>query len=298
MHAPPFEVFFVPAHGGQRLYIHHAPAGSPRGLVLHLPAFAEEMNKSRRMVAQTSRALAAVGFAVLQVDLFGCGDSAGDLGDASWADWTEDIGSAAAWLRTRHNSDAPVPLWLWAHRAGALLAGDALTQLAGPANLLLWQPLLQGRSVVQQMLRLKAAAHWQQGDGKAVIDRARADLAAGAAVEVAGYLLTPALVNAFEQAALKPSGIAGDGRQLVWLETSGDGGEISPAAQAQLPRWQQAGWRTDARAVAGPGFWQTVEIEDAPALVAATVQAMERAAVDAGDAQPAPVAAAGAGALS
>ena len=157
MHAPPFEVFFVPAHGGQRLYIHHAPAGSPRGLVLHLPAFAEEMNKSRRMVAQTSRALAAVGFAVLQVDLFGCGDSAGDLGDASWADWTEDIGSAAAWLRTRHNSDAPVPLWLWAHRAGALLAGDALTQLAGPANLLLWQPLLQGRSVVQQMLQIGRA---------------------------------------------------------------------------------------------------------------------------------------------
>lgn len=298
MHAPPFEAFFVPARDGQRLGIHHAPAGAPNGLVLHVPAFAEEMNKSRRMVAQAARALAAAGFAVLQVDLLGCGDSGGDLGDASWADWTDDLCTAAAWLRDRHATDAPIPLWLWAHRAGALLAGDVLSKLPEPANLLLWQPVLQGRSVVQQLLRLKAAASWQQGDGKAVIDRARADLAAGAAVEVAGYLLTPALVNAFEQAALKPAGTDGGGRQLVWLEVSGDGGELSPAAQAQLPRWQQAGWRTDARAVAGPGFWQTVEIEDAPALVSATVDAMQRAAADAGHALPAPVAAAGAGALS
>ena len=80
----PFEAFFLAAdngRAGQRLCIHHPPRrGEPaRGAVLHLHAFAEEMNKSRRMVALQARALAEAGFAVLQIDLHGCGDSGGDF---------------------------------------------------------------------------------------------------------------------------------------------------------------------------------------------------------------------------
>jgi len=45
------------------------------------------MNKSRRMVALQARALAGRGFAVLQMDALGCGDSAGDMQDATWADF-------------------------------------------------------------------------------------------------------------------------------------------------------------------------------------------------------------------
>jgi len=37
------------------------------------------MNKSRRMAALQARVFAAMGFGVLQIDLFGCGDSRANL---------------------------------------------------------------------------------------------------------------------------------------------------------------------------------------------------------------------------
>src|SRR5262245_3855900 len=93
------EVFFQPAVGrtGQRLYLHHRPRpeAAPRGTVLHVHPFAEEMNKSRRMAALHARALAGAGFEVLQVDLAGCGDSSGEFGDATWDDWVADVVDAA-----------------------------------------------------------------------------------------------------------------------------------------------------------------------------------------------------------
>lgn len=286
--APALEAFFLPAHSGQRLCLLHRPVGALRGAVVHVHAFAEEMNKSRRMVAAGARALAAAGYTVLQIDLLGCGDASGELHEARWTDWLDDIDRAVAWLRARDAAHAAAPLWLWGHRAGALLAAEALARCETPAHLLLWQPVLQGRSVVQQMLRLKAAAAWQSGDGKGVIDQARADLAAGGAVDIAGYVLTPGLVQSFEQAVLKPpaSPAVGDaGRRLVWLEVSGSEAALSPAAQAQQARWQAAGWQVHMQAVTGPAFWQTVEIEDAPVLVQATVAALQRSAP--GPAQPA-----------
>ena len=153
-----------------------------------------------------------------------------------------------------------------------LLAGEAAAALAEPCHLLFWNPVLQGKAVAQQFLRLKAAAEWASGDGKAATAWVKAELAAGRQVEIAGYALDPALMQSLEAAALKPG--AGSGRHLVWLEASGSSGDatLSPAAQAQLPRWQAAGYQVRAQAVAGPAFWQTVEIEDAPALIDATVE--------------------------
>lgn len=266
----PFETFFAnPPAGGQRLCILNPPVGPVRGAVLHAHAFGEEMNKSRRMCALGARALARAGFAVLQVDLLGCGDSSGDFGDATWEAWIEDLGFAARWLQQRYEA---APLWLWGHRTGAMLAGALLPRFPA-AHMVLWNPVLQGKSVTQQMLRLQAAANWAAGDGgRAAATAAKADLAAGRAVEIAGYTLTPAMNAALDAAALTPAA-GGHGRRLVWLEMAGRDGEptLSPSAQGQLPRWRSEGWCLQAEAVEGPLFWQTVEIEDAPALIDASV---------------------------
>ena len=123
-----------PGPCGRRFALHHRPAGPPRGLVVYVHPFAEEMNKSRRMAALQSRALAEAGFAVLQVDLMGCGDSDGELLDASWAQWVGDVVFACGWLRQQypHSGTDTVPLWLWGLRAGALLAADAARQWPEP----------------------------------------------------------------------------------------------------------------------------------------------------------------------
>ncbi len=57
------------------------------------------MNKSRRMAALQARAFAAMGFGVLQIDLFGCGDSSGDFSDARWDIWKQDLAIARAVAR-------------------------------------------------------------------------------------------------------------------------------------------------------------------------------------------------------
>jgi exosortase A-associated hydrolase 2 len=258
------------AAGGRRFAIHHAPRGPARAAVVHLHAFAEEMNKSRRMVALASRALAEAGCAVLQVDLAGCGDSSGEFSEATWDGWCTDALDAARWLTERHAA----PLWLWGHRAGCLLAAQAARRMAAPCHLLFWQPSVNGKAVLQQFLRLKAAAQMQSGSGSGAVQALKQALAEGQAVEIAGYELGAAVANGLEQASLEPPPGRDDAR-LAWLEvTQRDPAALLPASVPALAKWRAAGWEASDQVLAGPSFWQTVEVEEAPALVDATVAAV------------------------
>jgi len=297
-----------------RFAILHRPAGAPRSLVVYAHPLGEEMNKSRRMVAMQARALAAAGHAVLLPDLLGCGDSPGDFGDASWDGWVDEISTAARWLRdaaagwTADAGATPTPpstpstpatpatpavpaappLVLWGLRAGALLAVAAAARLGTVRQLLLWQPPPSGRTLLQQFLRLQAAAQLLGRDGDAAgADALRTRLAAGDTVEVAGYRLAPALAQGLEQARLTPvTGV----QRLHWMELSlREPAALSPAAGPVIAAWQQAGCEVLPQVVAGPPFWQTTEIEDAPALIAATLAALDRPWAHAG-AHPAPAA--------
>ena len=201
----PFEAFFLHAGSGERFCIFHPANGAPLGSILYVHPFAEEMNKSRRMAAQQARAFRARGYSVLQIDLQGCGDSGGDFGEARWELWHDDLALAAAWLAT--HADGPVHLW--GLRLGALLAADHLRQAPHSfAGLLLWQPVISGTQFMTQFLRFRLGAEMLSGAaaGKGT-EQLRAQLAAGAALEIAGYELAPPLASAIERldlAALAP----------------------------------------------------------------------------------------------
>ncbi len=265
---PPADVFFLPAAGGeQRLCLFHAPTGAPRSKVLYLHPFAEEMNKSRRMAALACRALAEAGHAVLQIDLRGCGDSSADFGDAAWSDWQADVRLGLQELDARVSGD--VPLWLWSLRAGALLAAS---DWGRPLNQLFWQPMSSGKLALQQFLRLKLAAEMAGGASKGLMEQLKAELAAGRPVEIAGYALSAALASGLEAAKLAPMGQAG---RVEWLELSTrEDATLTPVSGQAIKSWQDAGWAVQPRLVQGPSFWATTEIELAPALIAATVEAL------------------------
>jgi exosortase A-associated hydrolase 2 len=280
------EAFFLPideGRNGERFCLFHSAQGDVvRGSVLYIHPFAEEMNKSRRMVALQARALALAGFDVLQIDLLGCGDSSGDSGDANWQDWLNDVRQGCHWLQSRGRSppsgtapgDSP-PLWLWGLRAGCLLAVEAANQLNDPCNLLFWQPASAGKQILQQFLRLKVAGDMLGGQAKGVMEGIRQQLDGGASVEIAGYMLSSGLASGMEQAALSPPAGQNMVRQLEWLEVSArEGAELSPVSSKIFALWQQAGVDARNHIVSGPSFWQTTEIEDAPALIAATTAAL------------------------
>jgi exosortase A-associated hydrolase 2 len=179
------------------------------------------------------------------------------------------VHAACDWLTGQHPG---VPLWLWGQRSGALLASAAAAARPQPTHLLLWQPVLAGRTLVQQLQRLSAAAHL--GDptaSKLALAALREAVAEGRSVEVAGYTIRADLMTALEAATLT---MPAQGR-VVWLELSSRAGaELSPAARKTVDAWQQAGLSVQAAVVEGPAFWQAVEIEQAPQLIDATVPAV------------------------
>jgi len=223
------------------------------------------------MAATQSREFSLAGYAVLQIDLLGCGDSSDDFGDATWDGWLQDVAQGAQWLL--NNVDAP--LWLWGVRAGCLLASDVARNLAEPCNFLFWAATPSGKAVWQQFARLKAAGEMLSGNAKGVAEVLRQQLAEGLSVEVAGYRISPALAGGMERAVLDPPTSLVPDARLVWLDISTRvDPTLSPAAQRSIERWEQAGFQVHGRCVQGPSFWQTTEIEDAPALLRATMSSI------------------------
>ena len=63
--------------------------------------------------------------------------------------------------------------------------------------------------------------------------------------------------------------------RVEWFELSTrEDATLSPVAQKAVDTWRQRRFAVRSHIVNGPAFWQTTEIEDAPALVAATVAAI------------------------
>lgn len=265
---PLSQVFHLPVGNGQRLCVYH-PAKQPsaRASILYLHPFAEEMNKSRRMVSLQSKALASKGYSVLQIDLQGCGDSSGCFGDATSQSWFQDISAAWDWLQA--NSHEPVILW--GLRLGASLALDfSRYQKRWPIGFLLWQPVLNGESYMTQFLRIRVASEMLDGVKSGGTKALRESLERGAREEVAGYLLNPDLVRYIN--SLQFSKITLDNVPVYWLEVIPEGGDsLNPAISRTADSWRQANVYLTLDIVAGPAFWSTQEITICPALIERTI---------------------------
>lgn len=263
------EPCFLELSGQRFCMLHEPPQARTRGAVLYVHPFAEEMNNARRIAAVQSRALANAGWVVLQIDLYGCGDSPGTFGEASWEQWLEDVGSARRWLQARTGHE---PL-LWALRTGCLLAAASVATSSGPARFIFWQPVSAGRAFLQQFLRVEAARQMvsRSDTGATGVRGLRERLAHGSAVDVAGYRLSPALAAALEQARLElPAAPA----SVALFEISSTRA-LSPGAAATVAQWQGLGHRVDARVVGAPAFWQIPGVSACDELISATLETVQ-----------------------
>ncbi|HEX8610607.1 MAG TPA: hydrolase 2, exosortase A system-associated [Telluria sp.] len=267
--------FFFDVEPGTRFSLYHAPAPQvrPRGAILYVHPFADELNKARRMATLQARRFAAAGYAVLQIDLFGCGDSCGDLGVARWDTWKRDLATARAWLSERAGGG---PMHLWGLRLGGLLALDAACTM--PVDgVILWQPFLNGRTCINQFLRQDLAARMRLADPGDPIDSAllgttgqlRAELIARGMLEVGGYELAAPLVHAID--ACDAAALPLPPCQVHWF-ASGSPAPLRLAASADriARRWSAHGATLHFHAIDGVPFWGANDIAECPALLAAT----------------------------
>ena len=263
------QAFFLPAEKGQRFCI-FSPSQLPeaRGAILYLHPFAEELNLSRRTVALQTRALAAAGFDVLQIDLLGCGDSSGAFEDATWTHWLADAQLALAWLQ----ANSAAPLWLWGLRSGALLAADLARQSPLEVSLLYWQPIPSGDLVLRDFQRLAVAGELLSGSGKARLAEFKASLAADMPIDVAGYTLSSAMAKGLAESRL----IGDQGafpKRLGWIEiVSSPKTEPSSVVAQSLARMKERGGESRYAAVTGQAFWQSHAIDIPPGLIEQTLR--------------------------
>ena len=285
--AQPPDAFYLQQPDGSRFCLHYPVRTGPvRGLCLYLHPLTEEMNKSRHMAALGARAFSEAGFAVLQIDLQGCGDSSGDFETASWRGWISDVQVASAWLREHYAAagEKPPPLWLWGLRAGCLLAVAAAGQYQLDCHFIFWQPTLSGQQVLNHLLRLKWAEQLQAAHTGPDLAQLRQQLAQGSPVEIAGYTLSTALASGLERAQLVPTGGNGNGTgrpmhqsSVQWFDvSSAPKTEPSAATRAGVQAWRRCGYAVNVHLVQGPAFWQSSALETAPALVDASLSALEQ----------------------
>jgi exosortase A-associated hydrolase 2 len=251
---------FIDGGAGRIFLLTYEPAAPTGAALLVVPAFAEEMNKSRRLVAATARALAARGVRTVVPDLYGTGDSAGEFAAARWETWCEDLRRAADWLRERGAREIDVLLV----RLGAALHADAFAGGAVPfRRAVAWQPVARGAETLRQLVRLKNMAARMAGEKTGSVEEMLRELTTGPEpMELGGYLVARELAASLERATFAP---AAEGMPPHGLVV-----EFDPSAPAASAEPAGAAWRSVK--IAGERFWSVVEPRDNLALVAATVQ--------------------------
>lgn len=243
----------------------------PKGCVLYLHPFGEEMHKSRRMAAIQARTLAAAGYLVLMPDLTGCGDSHGDFGDASWLAWLEDAHTAHSWLVNRYSA----PVTVWGLRTGATLAVDLTRDLKNIHGLLLWHPVTNGEIFLNQFLRIKLATQMlAEGQAQSGTKTLRADLENGHSIEVGGNMLASAMAK--ELSAIKMIHML-PGCPVYWLDIGSEDSEtLAPVNQRIAETWLEKGVFLRSKTLNGDPFWLTQEITECHSLINESMHALQK----------------------
>ncbi len=268
MLSPVPQPFFLDKSGTPVYAIYFPPMNEKacRGAILHVPAFGEEMNRSRHMIAKQARAFASEGFGVLIIDYCGTGDSFGAFAEATLEKWLCNIRAGIDWLTNKTGAEVS----LWGLRFGCLMA--AVVAHSGQHrldNLIFWNPVLNGKLLMAQFLRLRLAASLVGNSGKETVAQLQEQLATEGMLEVAGYELPKKLYNDICSLTLAEL-MAGSVKSIFWFELSNSERIIPLPAQRIIDDWSAAGKEVKVIRAEGAQFWSTQEISHADRLIQVT----------------------------
>jgi exosortase A-associated hydrolase 2 len=243
----------------------HPPETGQRRRFLIISPFAEELNKSRHVLAALAAAIGEAGHDDLMPDMFGTGDSAGDISQATLGIWHTDLDTVIERLGVADG------LELIGLRAGALLAADTATRHESK-TLTLLHPVHDGRQQLTQMLRLRLAGSLTSGGEQETMAELKERLAVGECLEIAGYGLSGQLADDLETLRLEqqaPPPVD----HVNWVEVAREVERpLMPASQGIVDAWRESGVSVNSSVVACDQFWATQEIARCSELVREAVR--------------------------
>ncbi len=219
------------------------------GVVLCNP-FGHEAIRSHRAYRQLALLLAKNRFHTMRFDYRGTGDSSGDGEDATWQQWIEDVGTASDELKDM----AGVSKLAWVGlRLGATIAALAAHARRGQRDLdqlVLWDPVVEGRAYLDELYRTHVdfmrseSPLWQAGRGQPTTG------------ESLGFPLGDALRRELELVDLKAPGAGGESHpRKVALVVSDE----TPAVRALRDRLALAGSTFSYDHLPQAGLWNSDE---------------------------------------
>jgi hypothetical protein len=212
-----FETF--PGKAGPEWMMRIGAADAPA--ILFIPPLFEEMNRTRALIADVMRRLAALGHGCWLPDLSGTGESLRALGDVQWGDWRHDVRAASTYVSEKGGQPLIVAL-----RGGALIddaaAGRGWWRFAP----------VDGAALTRDMVRAGlAGVEWA---GYAPSDDLKADLAAAA----------PSPVAPLRTVRLSTDRAEADGRlggPALWRRSEpGSSAELAEAIAADIHAWSRS----------------------------------------------------------
>lgn len=238
--------------------------------VFCLPSITEEMNLARAVVAKQAQHFASENLPCFILDYYGTGDSEGEFEQANADIWLENILAAGDFIQQQ----GITKIILWGIRFGALLVlshQEKLHQKLPIIQQILWKPVTNGKLFAGQLLRIKQAnAMMSKASSKEAGDKVnwRDHVLAGNYVEVAGYLLTKAMLQSME--SLQISKDFQPLSTLGWFELAAK--EPTPLTKRLSAPWDDV--MANVHCYDCPPFWQVPEIFALPELEQLTVNSV------------------------
>ncbi|WP_286264231.1 serine aminopeptidase domain-containing protein [Thalassotalea atypica] len=223
--------------------------------VLCLPSITEELNLARAVLAKQCQSFAENSIDSFILDYTGTGDSEGEFEEYTADDWLQDIIAAGKWLLEQGYKK----LVLLGVRMGGLFLvahQELLHQSLPISGQILWKPVTNGKLFINQLIRIKQASQLMGNATQKV--NWRNEILAGNSTEIAGYLLTKAMVEGIEQLAITKES---DWQvPTYWLELASE--TITPATK----RLTENVKNIITQPLKTPAFWQVPEVFNLPQL--------------------------------
>lgn len=257
--------FYFGTSANQLFGAYHAPegAGSRNGAVVLCQPLCHEYLRAHRAFRNLAMALAAAGLHVLRFDYLGSGDSSGRSDETTVAQCLSDISVAIDELKDISGVSKVSLIGL---RFGAALAVLAASRRKDVKRIVLWDPVTDGQTYVNEVLKLQERWVADRLGQAAANSRSRDD-------EFIGFPLTAAILDGLCLTSLMPPPSLGSVQLSLFVS------EDRPCYEALRRALSESG-EIVTKVIAGSGDWATPDAVHSILLPHAMIRAIVAAVTE------------------